>query len=75
VTFTDIKTYFQANRSQRAALPWEAAPPLTPAERRAVSTQQPGGALVLRGESELMPAKAPKTEIPASPSQLVSMPQ
>jgi hypothetical protein len=36
MTFTDIKTYFQANRSQRAALPWDASPPLTPAELRAV---------------------------------------
>jgi hypothetical protein len=36
MTFTDIKTYFQTNRSQRAALPWDAAQPLTPAELRAV---------------------------------------
>jgi hypothetical protein len=36
MTFTDIKTYFQANRSQRAALPWDTARPLTPAELRAV---------------------------------------
>ena len=36
MTFTDIKTYFQANRSQRAALPWDASQPLTPAELLAV---------------------------------------
>jgi hypothetical protein len=36
MTFTDIKAYFQANRGQRAALPWDASQPLTPAELRAV---------------------------------------
>ena len=36
MTFTDIKTYFQANRSQRADLPWNAAQPLTPAELRTI---------------------------------------
>ncbi|MBF9142023.1 ferritin-like domain-containing protein [Hymenobacter properus] len=36
MTFTDIKTYFQVNRSQLAALPWEPTQPLTPAELRAV---------------------------------------
>ncbi|KAJ8134389.1 hypothetical protein OY671_012398, partial [Metschnikowia pulcherrima] len=36
MTFTDIKTYFQANRSQRATSPWDATQPLTPAESRAV---------------------------------------
>ncbi|MDO7876539.1 ferritin-like domain-containing protein [Hymenobacter sp. ASUV-10] len=36
MTFTDVKTYFQANRRHRAALPWAEAYRLTPAEHRAV---------------------------------------
>jgi len=36
MTFTDIKTYFQANRGSAAGLPWHEAQPLTPAELRAV---------------------------------------
>ena len=37
MTFTDIKTYFLANRGSAAGLPWHEAQALTPAERRAVS--------------------------------------
>ncbi|MDO7852885.1 ferritin-like domain-containing protein [Hymenobacter convexus] len=38
MTFTDVKTYFQANRGSAAGLPWHDAQPLTPAEQRAVRT-------------------------------------
>ncbi|UOQ99110.1 ferritin-like domain-containing protein [Hymenobacter sp. 5317J-9] len=36
MTFTDVKTYFLANRASVAELPWHEAAPLIPAELRAV---------------------------------------